>query len=458
MNRNNLGKFIFVILVLVWSFYEMYPPVGRNLATEFQDKAVRKDTNFNTIVVRLQNLQKDRPERPFANLVEAVGTNDITHYFPFYEVKGELNPKRAVLNRLQRDAAGKIRLGLDLQGGTSFTVEMGTNQLTTATNSIIAQEGREAALSQASEVLRKRVDKFGVAEPVIQPEGRLSHSDSVARSVRGRQGQRARANIQKRPFWSFAWCMRTAQQLLKQGMTEPGYEVLKEKDTMPDGSSRITPYLVKKKPEMTGQDMSPAPSCPATTMGRPEINFTLNSKGAEIFAKVTREQYWRINWRSCWTVNWNRLPTSTAPIEGGSGVITGTFTEQRGAANWRTCWKIRCRRRCISLPRSSVDPTLGSDTVKSGVYSAVIGTIAVAAFMVIYYLFCRRGGGRGADHEHHHFAGCHVFHRHHADAAGHCGHCADHRHGGGCERADFRAHSGRIGQGQIIARRIGGGL
>jgi len=39
------------------------------------------------------------------------------------------------------------------------------------------------------------------------------------------------------------------------------------------------------------------------------------------------------------------------------------------------------------LSEKSVDPTLGSDTVKSGVRSALIGTVLVAGFMACYYLF-----------------------------------------------------------------------
>ena len=87
-----------------------------------------------------------------------------------------------ILNRLQREAAGKIKLGLDLQGGMSFLLEMDTNRLAsieTVTNSttgkieMVTNQVAElqGALSQAIDVLRRRVDKFGVAEPIIQPEG-----------------------------------------------------------------------------------------------------------------------------------------------------------------------------------------------------------------------------------------------------------------------------------------------
>src|SRR5262249_42577236 len=98
--QNNLWKFILVVGVLIWSAYEMYPPESRNLVTVFKEKAVqnRQDDAYKGILERLDKLEKENPGRTYGNLSEAIGTNDLTKYFPFYEVKGELNPKRAILN------------------------------------------------------------------------------------------------------------------------------------------------------------------------------------------------------------------------------------------------------------------------------------------------------------------------------------------------------------------------
>src|SRR5207302_11145222 len=105
--------------------------------------------------------------KAYENLKEAIGTNDITKYFPFYtDAKTEVQPTTFILNRLQHEAAGKIKLGLDLQGGTSFLMEMDTNTLAEMDTNHAgnACDVRAAALSQAVEVLRRRVDRFGVAE------------------------------------------------------------------------------------------------------------------------------------------------------------------------------------------------------------------------------------------------------------------------------------------------------
>src|SRR5437899_593611 len=159
MNRNLFWKFIFfVILPIGLSALFITPPTSRELVVEFNRKAIKRDADFRHILERVQALQKARPDRQYANLQEAIGTNDITRYFPFAEAKTEPHPTTYILNRLQREAAGKIHLGLDLRGGSSFLLEMDTNRLEHASEA-------DLALANAVEVLRKRVDKLGVAEP-----------------------------------------------------------------------------------------------------------------------------------------------------------------------------------------------------------------------------------------------------------------------------------------------------
>jgi len=125
--------------------------------------AVNRDTNFLAILERAQTLQKERPKRAYGNLLEAIGTNDLARYFQFPEAKNE----SILILRPQPIAA---RSGWPHPAGDRFKrryfllLRMETNRLAGASDV-------STALSQAVEVLRKRVDKFGVAEPVIQPAG-----------------------------------------------------------------------------------------------------------------------------------------------------------------------------------------------------------------------------------------------------------------------------------------------
>src|ERR1035441_9447983 len=383
-NPSNRWKFLFVVLVVAWSFYEMYPPAGRDLAKEFQARAVRKDKTFSEIMERSRSLQQERPERAFANLAEAVGTNDITRYFPSYAVKDERNPSRAVLNRLQKDAAGKIKLGLDLQGGTSFLVGIDTNYLAGETNNTASRETKQQqALVQAAEVLRKRVDQFGVAEPVIQPAG----SDRLLIQLPGLSDadkDNARAQIQKAAYLEFRMVHEESDQLVKNGEVPPGCELLKHKERLRNGAEQIEQVIVKKQPELTGSAITSAMAVRGN-MGESEIEFTLSSEGARRFADITRNNVGR---RLAIVLDHElySAPRINGEIPSGRGQITGNFSdvEAHQLAN--------VLQNPLQVPvgiksESSVDPTLGKDTIHSGILSAVYGTIAVAGFMMAYYLF-----------------------------------------------------------------------
>src|SRR5690242_14123799 len=101
MNRNNVWRFVLVVLVVLWSVYELYPPRGKDLVQYFREHAVKtRDSAFSNIVAKVQVLQKAMPQKPYDNLIEAIGTNDITQYFPMFEAKNEQDPTRYILNRL----------------------------------------------------------------------------------------------------------------------------------------------------------------------------------------------------------------------------------------------------------------------------------------------------------------------------------------------------------------------
>src|SRR6266567_969838 len=227
MKRKNLWKWLLVIFIVAWSLWEIYPPTNRDLVEEFKSRAVNTDTNFTAILDRVQTLEKQAPGRAFANLLEAIGTNDISRYFPFVNVASETEPTLAILHRVQRDALGKIKLGLDLQGGTSFLVKMDTNQVSQA-------EQKSRALSQAVEVLRKRVDRFGVAEPIIQPDG----EDSILIQLPGlseQEKESAERTIQRAAFLEFRMVHPESADLLRQGLGAIGYTNMVERRKKPSG-------------------------------------------------------------------------------------------------------------------------------------------------------------------------------------------------------------------------------
>jgi SecD/SecF fusion protein len=375
MNRNNFWRLVFVILVILWSLYELYPPQGRDLMVFFREKAVSRDPAFSTIYQKAVALQKVTPEKPYENLVEAIGTNDITRYFPSFGAKDQLHPTAYILNRLQREAAGRIRLGLDLQGGTSFLVEMDTNRLANASDA-------STALSHAVEVLRRRVDKFGVAEPLIQPEG----NDRILVQLPGLSAadqESAKTAIQRAAFLEFRLVSPTSDQDIKEGVVQPGYEILRRKERTRSGQERTEEVEVRKRAEMDGSGIKSA-MVVRGNLGEPEIHFTLDAKGAERFAEITREH---VHERLAIILDKElySAPVIQTPIETGSGQITGNF-DNREAFELANVLENPLRAPLHIIQSREVDPTLGKDSIRSGINAAIYGTLAVSAFMLVYYL------------------------------------------------------------------------
>ena len=386
--RNRIFWATSVVLLLVWSFLNFLPAKSRDLTLEFQQRIPpsKRDAAYTNITVRLAELRKSNPDRQFGNLMEAIGTNDITRYFTLPEAARQVDPTRYILNRLQREGAGKIRLGLDLQGGTSFLVAMQTNTLAMSdTNQVVQEFKQEKALSQAVEVLRRRVDKFGVAEPVIQPAGK----DRILIQLPGlaeEDKQRAMANIQKAAFLEFRLVHPDSENQLKSGMIEPGYEIMKEERKTPEGGVRVETYLVQRKPVrgLTGKYVTRAMADRDTLTGQPNIRFEMNSEGARIFGDVTEQNIGR-QLAIVLDGALYSAPVIRSAILGGSGVIEGDFTIAQ-AQELAAVLENPLEAPVNIIESREVDPSLGKDSIRSGINASLIGVALVAGFMLVYYL------------------------------------------------------------------------
>jgi SecD/SecF fusion protein len=404
MKQNDRWKFLLVIGILVWSLWSIgiigpNSPTSLSLVQQFKARAVNRDAAFASILERLQPLHAARPEREFANLQEAIGTNSLKPYFPFYDTRNELEPNTFILNQLQRDASGKIKLGLDLQGGTSFLVEMDTNKLVyveTITNSLgvaITTTNLprvEGALSQAVEVLRKRVDAFGVAEPIIQPAGGnriLIQLPGLSQAAK----ESAQKQIQKAAYLEFRMVKEDSSQYVNEATGEmlqpipPGYEMLKRIEPQPNGPPKVDAVVVKKRPEnqLAGDIVENAMAIRGN-MGEPQIEFRLNSEGAKRFGEVTRNN---IGQRLAIILDGElrSAPVIQSAIETGSGQITGRFTPEE-AMQLANVLQNPLRAPLKIASSYDVDPTLGRDSIRSGIHASVAGVLLVSAFMLCYYL------------------------------------------------------------------------
>src|SRR6185503_6159255 len=247
-------------------------------------------------------------------------------------------------------------------------------------------------------VIRRRVDNLGVAEPVIQAAGDkqivvqlpgLSESDK----------ERARELIAKAAFLEFRMVHPDSQQLLQNKIFEPGYEVLTMEVNSKEGGSEVKDvarYLVKKTAErgLTGKYLKRAYVTREQLSNKPQVAFEFNSEGAKTFGEITTEwgpkevpggkRYYQL--AIVLDGELRSAPRINQPILGGNGVIEGDFTYKE-AADLVAVLENPLEAPVKVIQEKSVDPGLGADTVKKGFQAAIIGTLAVAGFMLVYYLF-----------------------------------------------------------------------
>ena len=381
MKSNLLWKFLLVVFVVAWSINECWPPKGRSLITVFEERAQNKDDTFKAIMAQANAMQATNSVREFGNLWDAVGTNSIAKYFPTIPTEGEKDPRRAILQRLQKDATGKIRLGLDLQGGTMFVVGVDTSSATNANSSA----NQEQLLTQAMEVLRKRVDKFGVSEPIIQPQGDnrisiqlpgLSQSDLES----------ARRQIEKAAVLHFRMVHPESDRLVGEGIPEPGFEFMDEQVKDPaTGKTAIRKYLVGRKPELglTGKYIESAMASRDHVTGKPEILFTFDNEGATLFGQLTEANIGR-QLAIILDGELYSAPTIQSKITK-NGRITGDFTLKE-AIDLANILENPLETPVKILEERSVDPSLGKDSIEKGIRANLIGLAAVVVFMLVYYL------------------------------------------------------------------------
>ena len=399
MNKNNnLGRFILVIAIILWAVFEVMPPTARDLVQEFASRGQNQDAAFKGIVAQANTL-KLAGTNEFAALQIATGTNELKKYFSM-GAENQVHPNLFILNRLQRDAAGKIKLGLDLQGGTSFLVEMDTTKLVnidTKTNdlgqtiTVTNSTDVTTALSQAIEVLRKRIDRFGVAEPIIQSAGGnriliqlpgLSQSDKDS----------AKQQIQKTAFLEFRMVHEQSREIVDErtgallGPIPFGYEVLKHVNLQANGQSQLEAYVVKKKPEngLFG-DIVRRAGVQRGNLGEPEIHFELTDEGAKKFGQTTRENL-KHQLAIVLDGELYSAPTIQSAIETGNGQITGSYTIEQ-ANELANVLQNPLKAPLKIVAASDVGATLGKDSITSGIKASIYGVLFVSGFMLVYYLF-----------------------------------------------------------------------
>jgi preprotein translocase subunit SecD len=246
-----------------------------------------------------------------------------------------------------------------------------------------AEQIRRLAADQALETIRNRIDQFGVAEPDIrrQGEGRI-----LIQLPGIKDTQRAKDLVGRTALLEFKLLdeAHDLQAALK-GSVPPGsellYQVNENKET---GRITKTPFLVKKRVRLTGAYLTDAKVQIDSQYSEPYVSIDFDKKGARIFERITEEN---VNKRLAIVLDKSvySAPVIQEKIAGGKARITGSFTteEARDLAIVLRAGALPAP--VLILEERTVGPSLGSDSIRKGLISMIIGGIMVILFMAVYY-------------------------------------------------------------------------
>ncbi len=264
---------------------------------------------------------------------------------------------------------GRINLGLDLQGGMHLVLKVDTSKLT--------KKEAEGAPERALEIIRNRVDQFGVKEVSIQRQG----TDEIVIQLPGiTDRDRALELIGKTALLEFRLVSSDPEKLKLAllGEVDDGYELLEA-----ENNEKV---LVEKRAEITGADLINAfVKFDQSSFNQPTVSIAFNREGAKKFARITGNN---VGARLAIVLDGNvkSAPVIKERIPSGEGVIQGRFSPDEA-----NDLSIILRAGALPAPviieeERTVGPLLGLDSIQSGVKAIIIGALLVCAFMSIYYL------------------------------------------------------------------------
>lgn len=257
-----------------------------------------------------------------------------------------------------------IKLGLDLAGGTELIYKADTS---------LVQTDKQGALNSLREVIERRVNLFGVAEPLVQ----LEQSSAVAGAVEDRllvelpgvtDVQAAVDAIGATPSLEF----RLASAEAKVGE---------------DGAVAVEQVFIPT--ELTGRylekaDLQFGSQGGAAVANEPIVVLTFTAEGAALFEQITRD-----NVGNTLAIYLDGEPISTPVIReaiaGGTATVSGGFTPEE-ARNLVRNLNFGALPVPIELVGSgTVGPTLGAEAYEAGLIASALGFLLVALFMILWY-------------------------------------------------------------------------
>ncbi len=259
--------------------------------------------------------------------------------------------------RFYRDL--EIKEGLDLAGGTQLTLE--------ADMSKVLDKDKDRALESLQSIIERRVNLYGVSEPVVQTT-KVSGSYRVIVELAGVTNVEEAVNL----------LGQTAALTFREEIA-----LASEAAEISSASAQLFgPF--QKVTELTGKDLQRAEPAFDPSSGRPTIQLTFTSEGAQKFEAITTRN---IGKQLAIFLDNQMLmaPTVQTAIAGGQAVVSGGFTALQTKEMAILLNSGALPAPVHILEQRTIGATLGQDSVNRSLVAGFVGLLIVALFMIGNY-------------------------------------------------------------------------
>ena len=379
MSRNNLYKLGLIVVISAFCLFLSYPPSEQiNLGLDLRggihlvlDVVVEEAVagQVRTDMGRFQERLEDEGVVPSETILDS----DVSFSMTF---NTELLRDQAEVNAINYYPSYNVNLS---SNPPTLNLSLDPDEQDLA---------KDAAVRQALQTIRNRIDQFGVAEPVIQRQGMagtriLVQLPGAEDPERVKNLLRTSAILQFRLVQAGPAETREALVAAAGGQLPAGTEIV---ESIPETVNGVeTPtlfYLLDIVPIVEGGELKDA-RLSQDQFGLPAIGFTLEATSAQKFGEFTSTNIGRLL-AIVLDDRVQQAPSIEARIDG-DGIISGQFTLAEAEDK-------SLMLRSGALPASieyledrSVGPSLGRESIRQGVLAAIIGMSLVVAFMLVYY-------------------------------------------------------------------------
>ena len=413
------------LVVLAAAFYEFYPIAPTPLEEFVPTQVIRNQAEFEKIhaeaksrVLNYKNPAISAEQKSVSyyqalrDIGEGKGRASAVDLLPFFFnekdfVKEPDLSKRNILVLKQELLAsqGKLKLGLDLQGGVSFTLKVDPSGVESG-----GQSGNEKAnvshaemVNQALHVMEQRVNQFGVAEPVLRPVGDLAleiqlpgedaanNPDVIDALKKPAKLEFRQVHRTERPSPEVR--ERSTKALQDENGAIATYEALTERNVdRRSGETRVTRYYIRKRADATGAIIKASSARSDDGMSF-YVDMRFTDEGTKKFGDLTA----KIADGNAKAGNMGQLavvldgvlqsaPTVREAIRSSGASITGSFTREE-AINLSNVLNNPLEFPLITQDVTSVGPSLAKDAQHKSVVASVVAVSLVVLFMVGFYVW-----------------------------------------------------------------------